>query len=251
MEALIVNADDLGLKSSVNQAIVDSFDRGFVNSATLMANMPGFEQAIDLIHERKLERKIGVHLVLTEGHPLTDGLRTLAFLFDDKAELKPPPLKKLFLLNKEEKQLIFKEYAAQIMKVRKNGVSISHLDTHHQIHDVWPILQIILALLKEYQIPKIRILNNLRTSSQLHKNTYRHALNYYLRYKKANFTDFMGSRKDFLAVVNKRVDRIAGKKIEVMVHPDYDKDGRLVDRFAHKAYDIDFIKEARVNLWSS
>lgn len=250
METLIINADDLGSKPSVNRAIVDSFDRGLINSASLMANMPGFEEAIELVHERKLDHKIGVHLVLTEGQPLTDGLRSLPFLFDDNAELKTPSLKKLFLLNKEEKQLIFKEYAAQIMKARKSGVPISHVDTHHQIHDVWPILQIILALLKEYRIPKIRILNNLSTSSQLHKKTYRYALNSYLRYKKVNFTDFMGSRTDFLTVVNNRVDHVTGKKIEVMVHPDYDADGRLIDRFGRKAYDINFMKESNVNLWS-
>ena len=251
MEALIINADDLGLKPSVNRAIIDSFDRGLINSASLMANMPGFKEAIELIHKNNLGHKIGVHLVLTEGHPLTDRLRSLPFLFGENSELKRPSLKKLFLLNKEEKQLIFNEYAAQIMKIRKNGIPISHLDTHHQIHDAWPILQIILALLKEHRIPKMRILNNLGETSQLHKKTYRHILNFYLKNKKVNFTDFMGSRIDFLTIANNRVDRIVGKKIEVMVHPDYDEDDQLIDRVAKKSYNIDFMKESNVNLWSS
>ena len=43
----IINADDFGLSSSVNK-IVESFNNGLINSTTLMANMPGFEEAVEL-----------------------------------------------------------------------------------------------------------------------------------------------------------------------------------------------------------
>ena len=44
-ERPIINADDLGLSAEVNQAIVISFRNAWINSASLMANTPGFDEA--------------------------------------------------------------------------------------------------------------------------------------------------------------------------------------------------------------
>lgn len=37
---LYINADDFGLSESVNRAIIESFQKGCVTSATQMVNMP-------------------------------------------------------------------------------------------------------------------------------------------------------------------------------------------------------------------
>jgi len=153
MGNITINADDLGMKSSVNKAIVESFSRGFINSATLMANMAGFEEAVTLIHDHKLDGKIGVHLVLTEGLPITDEIKSMNLLFNKKNIPSNLRMRKLFFLNKKDQILIYKEYSAQIERVMKNGIQITHLDTHHQIHDMWAILQIMIELLKTYNIP--------------------------------------------------------------------------------------------------
>ena len=71
MKKLIINADDFGLNTSVNHAIIESFEKGLINSTTLMANMPGFEEAIELAHKNNIIDKIGIHLCLTEGEPIT------------------------------------------------------------------------------------------------------------------------------------------------------------------------------------
>jgi predicted glycoside hydrolase/deacetylase ChbG (UPF0249 family) len=42
---LIVNADDLGLDSRTNAAIIATLEQQCCSSATLMANMEGFEEA--------------------------------------------------------------------------------------------------------------------------------------------------------------------------------------------------------------
>src|SRR5258708_6022248 len=67
---LIINADDLGITSVVNDAIFDHIDRGFVSSATLLANGPAVADAAKRI---QLFRKasFGVHLNATEFAPLT------------------------------------------------------------------------------------------------------------------------------------------------------------------------------------
>jgi predicted glycoside hydrolase/deacetylase ChbG (UPF0249 family) len=239
---IIINADDFGLKSSVNQAIAESFDNRLINSATLMANMPGFEDAVELIHFRKLEKNIGVHLVLTDGFPLTEEITSLNLFFNKNEIYSPQIAKKLFFLNRNDRIIIFNEYSAQIEKVRRNGISITHLDTHHQIHDMWAVMNIILDLLKTYKIPSIRILNNLNRSNYFYKNAYRNIINHYLISRKENFSNFLGNQLDFLSYMerNSSILEIRNIIIEIMVHPDLNENGLLIDKIRDKEYDFRF-----------
>ena len=245
MDKIIINADDFGLKSSVNKAIAESFDNRLINSATLMANMPGFEEAVELIHNRKLDSKIGIHLVLTDGLSLTQEIKSMNLFFNKKVILAPLRFKKLFFLNKYEQFVIFNEFSEQIEKVRRNGISITHLDTHHQIHDMWAIMQIMIDLLKTYNIPSMRILNNLNKSNYFYKNAYRNIINHYLKARKANFTDFLGNQLDFLSILERNPAFLdsRNKKIEIMVHPDLNENGLLIDKIRDKEYDFRFQKD--------
>ena len=64
---LIVNADDLGLSHSVNEAVVRAHRDGVLTTASLIVNEPGCDEAIKLA---KANPKLGVglHLVLLQGH---------------------------------------------------------------------------------------------------------------------------------------------------------------------------------------
>ena len=68
---LIFNADDFGLSRGVNLGIIEAFRNGVVRSATLMANMNGFRDAVQLSSEHP-ELGVGIHLCLTAGQPLTE-----------------------------------------------------------------------------------------------------------------------------------------------------------------------------------
>ena len=231
---LIVNADDFGNKSSMNQAIVEAFRQGIINSTTIMANMSGFEEAVELAHNNKLHDKIGVHLVLTEGTPITEEVKRIDSLFNGDMTMSTR-FKKLFFLNKNEKELIFQEYAAQIEKVRKSHIEITHVDTHHQIHDMWSITKIIMALLNTNKIPSMRILNNLEKSKYKYKNTYRSLINYYIRFKKVNFSDYLGNQVDFLRTFKTRSDFLNKRKAEIMVHPELSNEGEIIDKIGTKS----------------
>lgn len=227
---IIINADDFGLNASVNKAIIESFKNEFINSTTIMANMPGFEEAVELAHKNNILTKTGIHLILTEGLPLTAGIRkTNLFHNDNDPDLKRHK-KSLFFLTGDEKKLIRKEFAAQIEKVQNTGIQISHIDTHHHIDEVWPVTQIILELLKIYNIPSMRILNNLNRNTRIYKSVYRRVLNGILKIKHANFTDYLGNQSE--AVSRLRIDKSFCEKnmIEIMVHPDYNNEGILIDR---------------------
>jgi hypothetical protein len=249
---IIINADDFGLKSSVNRAILESFDKGLINSTTLMANMPGFDEAVEFIHNRKLDKRVGVHLVLTDGLPLTQEIKSMN-LFFNKAIPSPLRIKKLFYLNRHEQFIIFNEYSRQIEKVRRNGISITHLDTHQQIQDMWAIMHIMLELLKTYKIPSMRILNNLYKSNYYYKNAFRNLVNYYLKARRVNFTDFLGNQLDFLSMLERNPAFLnnKNKRIEIMVHPDLKENGLLIDRIGDKEYDFRFQKDITCYLETS
>jgi hypothetical protein len=230
IKKIIINADDFGLKSSVNKAIVESFNNKFINSTTLMVNMPGFEEAVDLALKNNILTKTGIHLNLTQGYPLTAEIRNTNLFYNEKNSDLKRHKKNLFFLTKDEKKLIYKEFAAQIEKVKNAGIQITHIDTHHHIDEVWSITKILLALLKTYDIPSMRILNNLNGSAKFYKSGYRMLVNEYIKLHRANFSDFLGNQPE--AILGLKNDRsfCENGKLEIMVHPDYNNEGILIDR---------------------
>ncbi|MEO7049276.1 MAG: ChbG/HpnK family deacetylase, partial [Ferruginibacter sp.] len=214
---IIINADDFGLNSSVNRAIVDAFDKHFISSTTIMANMPSFEEAVSLAFKNRFESNIGAHLVLTDGSPLNNEISAINFLFSGKLTRKKTLKRELLFLNREKQQLIFKEFTAQIEKIKKAGISITHLDTHHHVHESYKILEILLEIRKIYNISSIRIFNNCIQSSKIHKKAYRAVMNFYLKKNNAHFSDFFGSQTDVISKFKNITDPIKNRKIEIMV----------------------------------
>ena len=237
---IIINADDFGLKSSVNKAIVESFKSGTITSTTLMANMPGFDEAVDMAHRNNLTNNIGIHLNLTEGIPLTrDILNTDLFYNENNFDLKRHK-RNLFRLSGDDKALIFNEFSAQIEKVRKSGIQITHIDTHHHIDEIWTITQIIQALLKKYNIPSMRILNNMNESTRFHKKMYRKLVNRLIKMNQANYTDFLGNQLEAVARLMNDPSFCEDKKLEIMVHPDYNEGGLIIDKISKREYTFDY-----------
>lgn len=76
MGKLIINSDDFGYSNGVNYGIIDAYRNGILTSTTLMANMPGFNEAVKLKKEYP-RLGVGVHLTLTCGKPLLKSHKTL------------------------------------------------------------------------------------------------------------------------------------------------------------------------------
>ena len=69
MKNVIVNADDFGLINGVNEGIIKAHRDGILTSATLMANMPGFNQAVELTTQNP-NLGVGIHLNIVRGQPV-------------------------------------------------------------------------------------------------------------------------------------------------------------------------------------
>lgn len=148
MGKIINNGDDFGYSRAVNFGILDSYQRGVLTSATLMANMPGFDHAIMLAKENP-ELGVGIHLTLTAGSPVWDGHRSIV---DEKGCFK----KRAYYYDAStvvDDEEVYTEWKAQIEKVLSNGILPTHLDSHHHIHTHKNNLAIFLRLAKEYGLP--------------------------------------------------------------------------------------------------
>ncbi len=154
MRRLIVNADDFGLTSGVNRAIVEGNRSGIVTSATLMANAKATDAAIDLAKAQP-SLKTGCHIVLIDGVPLTANLPSLTVGSQRfRSSLKQ------FAVAAIRKQIsaeeIQKEAEAQVRKMQSSGITLTHLDSHKHTHMFPHVLRPLLRAAKACGIRAIR-----------------------------------------------------------------------------------------------
>lgn len=144
---LIVNADDFGLTRGVNLGIIEAFQQGIVRSTTLMVGMPAEIHGAELAKQNP-GLKVGIHLRLTAGSPMADGVPTL---LDTNGQLQNQGL---FWdnqnMNPEE---VERELRAQIEHFLSLGVSLSHMDGHHHCHRHALVAPIARKLAEEFKVP--------------------------------------------------------------------------------------------------
>ena len=136
MRRLIINADDFGLTSGVNRAIVEAHESGVVTSATLMANSLAFEEAVRLAKSSS-NWSIGCHVVLLDGQPLIDPGRIPTLVRAENGRLFRDGISGFAiraLAGRIDPDEVEAEVTAQIRKLQAHGVRVSHLDTHKHTH---------------------------------------------------------------------------------------------------------------------
>ncbi len=147
MPLLIINGDDFGYGKGINFGIIESHRHGILTSTTLMANMPGFDHAVELARENP-DLGIGVHLVLTCGRPLRNDIPSLV---DEKGNFKHISFyEEEFSIDLDE---LYREWKDQINKVIAAGINPTHLDSHHHVNSIAPISHIFEKLAREYNLP--------------------------------------------------------------------------------------------------
>ena len=149
---LIVNADDFGLARSVSTGIIDVYQAGQLSSTTLMVNMPGTEEAVDLA-ERHPGLGVGLHFNLTEGRPLTDA-RSL--VDSEGGFLLRGELIRRSVRGRLEPDEITRELTAQLDRFISLGLTPTHLDSHQHIHMVPTVFRAMAPVLSE-RIPALRV----------------------------------------------------------------------------------------------
>ena len=227
---LIVNADGFGISNTVNRAILESIESGLVTSTSIMANMPGFEDAVTLLREHgALNIRVGVHLNLTAGYPLSGAILDCPRFCNDNGRFIYDRKRRFFLLNRSEKRAVYAEMKAQIERVLDTGIIPAHLDSHHHLHTWWGVAPLVCRLGREYGVGRIRLTRNIGRPPTLAKRIYKALFNKWRLGSRQDFnnTDYFGGIEDVNVFSRQHI--LHGKTMEIMVHPLFNEEGELVD----------------------
>lgn len=231
---MIINADDFGFNEETNRAIMDSFLKRLCSSTTIMPNMPGFEHACYLTHENGLTDRIGMHLVLADGFPLTDPIKSVPKFCNENGELNFSQARPTFRLDRLEKEVLAAEIRAQIAKCRHNGIPLTHMDSHYHIHNQWGIVSILIPILHEVGIPYLRLTRNCGSNLGVVKRMYKGIFNRRLRREGLARTQYFGALPDYQFLIEKKGGIKEIESFELLTHPQYDENGILIDRILQR-----------------
>lgn len=224
MKKLIINADDFGRSNSVNKAIDECMKKNYISSTTLMVNIPYAEEAVAMAKESSYIDKVGLHLNLTEGEPLTERMKNNRLFIGEDGRFTGDFHRKTatrLILNHECKECVKSEIEAQIRKyIDLVGEDANmHIDSHHHIHTDMAILSSIEDLIIKYNIKSVRLSRTFGMDESIGKRVYKNIYNKRLRSKSLFCTDEMGTFKDYFENVDSIIDKCI---TELECHPDYE-----------------------------
>lgn len=158
MPRLIINADDFGLTSGINRAIVDLHRAGALTSATLMAGATRFDEAVALARENP-SLDVGCHVVLVDGAPVAAPESIPSLLALGSPSHFRPALSSFIrdlYLHRIDPTHIEREATSQIRRLQNAGIHVTHIDTHKHTHMFPPILHAVTQAAKTCGIHAIR-----------------------------------------------------------------------------------------------
>jgi hopanoid biosynthesis associated protein HpnK len=165
MKELILNADDFGYTRGVNEGIIRAHRDGILTSATLMANGPAFDDAVER-GKANPALGIGCHLVLTGGFAVAPWEEIPSLVGPDGR--LPESLGDLVARvssGSVRTKEIERELRAQIEKIRRAGIEPTHLDTHKHTHVHPRVMNALGRVALELGITRVRNpVENLRDS---------------------------------------------------------------------------------------
>lgn len=151
---LIINADDFGWDDSSSEAIVDLLDQDKISSTTIMANLVSDDHLEQIAGSKQFST--GIHLNLISGKPLSAD-KAVPGLVDENGDFwDAGQLFKKFLTGKIRTSEIRTEIEAQLKRLEDAGIFISHADSHQHLHQFPLIGKIILDILRDHGIERVR-----------------------------------------------------------------------------------------------
>ncbi|MBI4853018.1 MAG: hopanoid biosynthesis-associated protein HpnK [Acidobacteria bacterium] len=154
---LIVNADDFGYSTAVNQAIIKAFDQGILTSCSLMVGEEAFSEAVELAKSRP-KLAVGLHLVLICGRAVLPASE-IPNLVDSKGNFPLDPFStgvKYYFSSAAQKELR-KEIYAQVEKFASTGLAFSHIDGHLHLHMHPTVFAILAEAAEKFGVKRVRL----------------------------------------------------------------------------------------------
>jgi len=131
---LIVNADDFGRSSAINQAVIRAHREGILTTASLMVGGAAFAEAVALARAHP-RLGVGLHLTLVRGSAVLPRAE-IPGLVDARGEFSRNPAGagfRYFFRRRLHGQLR-REIHAQFAKFRATGLPLDHVNGHLHLH---------------------------------------------------------------------------------------------------------------------
>lgn len=157
MYQLIVNADDFGRHILINKAVANAVETGFLRSATLMAGGIAFDDAV-CVAKGHSKLGVGIHFTLVNGNPLLPA-DEIPSLVDENGDFYDNYgiFVKRFLSGKINIEEVGRELSAQLNKIERTGLHITHFDSHQHMHVLPSIIDVTLDLAAKAGIRAMRV----------------------------------------------------------------------------------------------
>ena len=157
MTRLIVNADDFGLTSGINRAILELHRDGVLTSASLMARAPATAEAIELARSTP-SLGVGCHILLVDGQPALPPAQIPSLVHRRTGRFHSSLAAFLLRLfaGQIRPQEIQAEAAAQIALLQTSGLRLTHIDTHKHTHIFPAVLRPLLRAARAAGIRSVR-----------------------------------------------------------------------------------------------
>ena len=153
---LIINADDFGLTEGVNASILELAAAGALTSATLMATGGAFAHAVPGACARQ-NPGIGCHLVFVDGHPAAAPGQIPSLLTgDDQFRPTLGTFVRDLLFGRIREREIETEACAQIERLQRAGIAVTHVDTHKHTHMFPAVLRPLLRAARQCGVSSVR-----------------------------------------------------------------------------------------------
>jgi hopanoid biosynthesis associated protein HpnK len=156
MKRVIINADDFGLSPGVNRGILDAFRHGILTSTTMLVNLAGFDEAVELARQNP-DLPVGIHLSLLWGAPVS-APSTVPSLVESNGHFPRSlgVLARRYFLRTLNLDDVRREFLAQIERFRQAGLNPSHVDTHKHVHCLPGVLDTLTHVVDETGIRRLR-----------------------------------------------------------------------------------------------
>lgn len=148
---LIVNADDFGRSSAVNEAVLRAHRQGVLTSASLMVAGDAFEEAVD-IARRTPTLAVGLHVVVAAGRAVLPPAR-IARLVDPSGRFRderPTVAGLRYALRPGASRELALELRAQFERFARTGLPLSHVDGHLHLHMHPAVFALLVPLARRY-----------------------------------------------------------------------------------------------------
>lgn len=226
--SIVVTADDLGFREDWDHAIARAWRHGLVTSVSVATTGDTYPAARELLLNEGLDH--GVHLDLLDGRPVCRSTAEVGLVGRDGRFVgRIAGLVTLPLRLRGAVALIADEWRGQIARAYDDGLRPSHVNAHYHLHQLPPLLSVVVELARSFGIPWVRLADEPpwhadRVTSAL-KNGVLWALAGRGRSRLGGRVAFVRSRGIAASgrldapALRHVVDRLGGGVTEIVVHP--------------------------------